>query len=221
MVAYDIENSRGTTIATINTATENTTATPLTLIGQGISLYGEKMAENMVHMLENFANTTAPANPIEGQLWYNTTVTNNKHLSVYDGVNWIGIASSTNTAMILARRLSGAFSVDMTITAIKSIATVVSTGFRFHPTAIILNPVGTITAATPPTFNLYITSSEDIMENTVVSGLVSNGSAFYPISGAKRFATTGDTVSFEITTAATGGAFTVDVYLFGFFTNNS
>jgi hypothetical protein len=44
--------------------------------------YGEVIAENFLHLLENFSNTTAPSKPITGQLWYDET--NNK-LKVYDG----------------------------------------------------------------------------------------------------------------------------------------
>ena len=45
-------------------------STSLTLPGQAASLYGEKIAENFVHMLENFASETQPVNPTVGQLWY-------------------------------------------------------------------------------------------------------------------------------------------------------
>lgn len=45
-------------------------STSLTLPGQAASLYGEKIAENFVHLLENFASETQPVNPTVGQLWY-------------------------------------------------------------------------------------------------------------------------------------------------------
>ena len=58
------------------------TQTDLSLIGKGYAGYGEVIAENFLHLLENFSNTTAPSKPITGQLWYDET--NNK-LKVYDG----------------------------------------------------------------------------------------------------------------------------------------
>lgn len=50
----------------------NTTSTSLNLWGRGATNYGQLEQNNFVHMLENFANSTPPANPIEGQVWYDT-----------------------------------------------------------------------------------------------------------------------------------------------------
>src|SRR5210317_589440 len=58
------------------------TQTDLSLIGKGYAGYGELIAENFLHLLENFANTTAPSKPIQGQLWYDST---NNRLKVYSG----------------------------------------------------------------------------------------------------------------------------------------
>lgn len=44
--------------------------TSLSLPGQSAALYGEHIAENFVHLLENFASETQPFNPTIGQLWY-------------------------------------------------------------------------------------------------------------------------------------------------------
>ena len=58
------------------------TQTDLSLIGKGYAGYGEVIAENFLHLLENFSNTSAPTKPIEGQLWYDST---NSQLKVYSG----------------------------------------------------------------------------------------------------------------------------------------
>ena len=47
--------------------------TDLSFIGKGYAGYGEKIAENFLHLLENFANGTAPSKPILGQIWYDST----------------------------------------------------------------------------------------------------------------------------------------------------
>ena len=61
------------------------TQTDLSLIGKGYAGYGETIAENFLHLLENFSNTTAPTKPIQGQLWWDST---NSKLQVYNGTAW-------------------------------------------------------------------------------------------------------------------------------------
>jgi hypothetical protein len=58
------------------------TQTDLSLIGKGYAGYGELIAENFLHLLENFSNTTAPSKPIQGQLWYDSS---DNRLKVYSG----------------------------------------------------------------------------------------------------------------------------------------
>ena len=61
------------------------TQTDLSLIGKGYAGYGESIAENFLHLLENFSNTSAPSKPIQGQLWWDST---NSKLQVYNGTAW-------------------------------------------------------------------------------------------------------------------------------------
>lgn len=69
---------------------DNTINTDLSiaLVGKGSTEFGTVIAENSLHMLENFASSSAPTNPIEGQLWYDTT-DNQKQLKIYDGTLWV------------------------------------------------------------------------------------------------------------------------------------
>jgi hypothetical protein len=55
----------------VNDATTNTADTSIALLGRNAPNYGAIIAETQVHLLENFANSAPPANPIPGQLWYN------------------------------------------------------------------------------------------------------------------------------------------------------
>ena len=71
-MAYTIIRSDGNVLATIQDGTINTTATSLGLPGRNYASYGQTLDTNLVRMLENFAKDTVPANPIRGQLWYNT-----------------------------------------------------------------------------------------------------------------------------------------------------
>ena len=66
---YDIKNYKGASIASVLEGTVNT-QTPLKLVGQNYKNYGQLIAENFVHIIENFSRDIAPTNPIVGQLWY-------------------------------------------------------------------------------------------------------------------------------------------------------
>jgi len=60
---------------TISTGTVDTTSTSLALVGRNAPNYGQHFAEDFLHLLENFSYFVPPENPVEGQLWYNSTST--------------------------------------------------------------------------------------------------------------------------------------------------
>lgn len=68
------------------------TETSLKLPGRTKSDYGELVLENLLHLLENFANNNPPGSPIEGQLWYDTTIGVDQ-LKVYDGTQFVSASS--------------------------------------------------------------------------------------------------------------------------------
>jgi len=70
-MAYDIHKTNGELLTIVSDRTLDNT-TPIGLLGKNYSGYGEIMAENLVHMLENFSKPLPPSNPIIGQLWWNT-----------------------------------------------------------------------------------------------------------------------------------------------------
>jgi hypothetical protein len=65
----------------------NTVDTSLSLVGRGYPNYGQKIAENFLHLLENFSSALPPENPVEGQLWYDTSDPNKKVLRIMDGTS--------------------------------------------------------------------------------------------------------------------------------------
>ena len=69
------------------TVFDNTSSTDTSLIfpGRNVTGYGQIIAENFLHLLENFASATEPVNPTEGQIWYDST---NGYLQLFDGTNW-------------------------------------------------------------------------------------------------------------------------------------
>ena len=80
-MAYTINKTDGSVVATITDGTINT-STSLTLIGKSYSGFGELLNENLVKILENSASTSAPSAPLKGELWFDT---NTGQLKVYDG----------------------------------------------------------------------------------------------------------------------------------------
>jgi hypothetical protein len=63
----------------------NSVDTSLSFVGKNYPNYGEKLAQNFLSLLENFSSPLPPENPIEGQLWYDTSDPNNKVLRIMDG----------------------------------------------------------------------------------------------------------------------------------------
>ena len=83
-MAYTINKSNGESII-VSDGTVDTSSTSLVLIGKNYAGYGAFLNDNFVRILENFSNNTSPANPLKGQLWWDT---NNNILKVYSGSSW-------------------------------------------------------------------------------------------------------------------------------------
>ncbi len=83
-MAYEVNKFNNVFLTSVADGTIDTT-TDLRLVGKNYAGYGEVQNENFVHLLENFANTTAPPKAITGQIWFDTAV---KKLKFYDGVKF-------------------------------------------------------------------------------------------------------------------------------------
>lgn len=68
----------------------NAIHTSLVLPGMGLVTYGQRVAETLVHLLENFASATPPVAPTIGQLWYDY---GNEITKVWDGSQWQYVGS--------------------------------------------------------------------------------------------------------------------------------
>jgi hypothetical protein len=104
-MAYDIRKTNGTSLGTILDGTvDNKSKTSLVLIGRNYANYGQFMVDNLVSLVENFAYSIAPTNPLAGQLWWNTTDT---RLRVYTGTAFKPLASITSQAGAPSTTVSG------------------------------------------------------------------------------------------------------------------
>lgn len=95
-MAYTINLTNGTIFATIPDGTINTNSS-MTLIGKNYAGYGQFLDDNFIHLLENSSNTTAPSNPLVGQLWWDST---NQILNVRNASGWknLGFLTTSGTA---------------------------------------------------------------------------------------------------------------------------
>jgi len=71
-MAYTINKTNGDILATVPDQTVNQVSSSLTLIGKNYNAYGTYYNDNLIGLLENFANTVPPRSPLTGQIWFNT-----------------------------------------------------------------------------------------------------------------------------------------------------
>ena len=146
-MSYVITNTRGQIVAVVPDGTINTTSTPITLVGRGVTPYGLYENDNYVGIMENFANPTAPPNPILGQLWYNSST---DIMAVWNTANaWASLASQSYvTTSITDAKVSPAFTgVPTAPTASDGVATT-----QLATTAFVANAVGILNTTVSTTY---------------------------------------------------------------------
>ena len=142
--------------------------TDLSFIGKGYAGYGELIAENFLHLLENFANGDAPSKPITGQLWWDST--NNK-LKVYTGTTF---QNSGGSAPYQSSAPTGMSAGDIWIDS--------DTGqmFFYNGTAsVLVGPPGTTGTTNGFTFSSIVDTS-DVTQN--VTNIFNDGNRIAIIS---------------------------------------
>jgi len=78
---YQLNRYNRAPLVTVEDGATDQSATSLTFVGKNFAGYGGIQNENFLYLLENFANGSAPSNPVAGQIWYDS---NNKKLKFYD-----------------------------------------------------------------------------------------------------------------------------------------
>ena len=109
-MAYVINLTDGTAFATIPDGQINESSSMI-LVGKNYAGYGEFLDENFIHLLENSADTTAPAAPLIGQLWWDK---GNTLLKVYNGSIWKTISAATSSATAPTSNVQGDLWYDTT-----------------------------------------------------------------------------------------------------------
>ena len=84
-MSYRLNKTNGELLTDLVDGQIDVTSTDLTLVGRNYKGFGEYLNENFIGLLENFASTAAPGNPITGQLWFDTS---EQRLKLYDGTTF-------------------------------------------------------------------------------------------------------------------------------------
>lgn len=198
-MAYTVNKTDGTILATVADGTIDTT-TDLTLIGKNYAGYGEFFNENLIKLLENFANTSAPSSPIAGQMWWDKT---NNLLKVYTGTAFKTVSSSTASASTPSGSVTGDLWWDTTNGQLK-----VYNGSSFTT----IGPSFTSGTGTSGAIVETVTDNAaadhvvvKLFTNNVLVATVSKDAAFTPQSAISGFATVKPGV--QLSTAITGNKF--------------
>lgn len=100
-MSYKLNKTDGELLVELADGQIDTTTTDITLVGKNYKGFGEFFNENFIKMIENFAATAAPGNPLVGQLWYDTS---EGRLKLYDGTSFRSaggpIVSATQPSMV-------------------------------------------------------------------------------------------------------------------------
>jgi hypothetical protein len=91
---YILKKTNGVTLTTVADGSIDQT-TSLNFVGKNYAGYGQVLDQNLLYLLENFSNKTSPTNPIQGQLWFDST---NQRLTVYDGTVYRALPSMSTAA---------------------------------------------------------------------------------------------------------------------------
>lgn len=177
-MAYEVPFTDETNKGTI-TVDDNAlnTETSVTLIGRNLQDYGQALNKNFLQTLENFADVNPPLNPVEGQLWYDTT-DGAEQLKIYDGTNWVasgGLKKGTSEPEVI-NSVIGDLWVDTTNSQLKLYTG--SGWILVGPNYSDANPVGAIPEEIVDTGNAVRTViknyAKDSGGNSVVVSIISD-----------------------------------------------
>jgi len=181
-MSYTITLTDGSIFATIPDGTINTSSS-MTLVGKNYAGYGQFINDDIIRLLENGSNTTAPGAPLVGQLWWDQTTDTMK---VYNGTTFKVISGATASSSAPTSNVAG----DLWYDSVNAQLNVYS-GSAF----ILVGPAYTagtgVTGAIPATITDTDAVSHVVVElyvNDSIVGIVSKDASFNPQVAIPGFA---------------------------------
>jgi len=181
-MSYTITLTDGQIFAVIPDGTINTSSS-MTLVGKNYAGYGQFINDDIIRLLENGSNTTAPGAPLVGQLWWDQTTDTMK---VYNGTTFKVISGATASASAPTSNVAGDLWYDSTNAQLN-----VYSGSAF----ILVGPAYTagtgVTGAIPATITDTDAVSHVVVElyvNDSIVGIVSKDASFNPQIAIPGFA---------------------------------
>lgn len=213
MTGYDLFLSNGSPLTTINVKTIDEKAhTSLILIGQGIPNYGTPIAQDFVWLMENFAKTIPPVNPLAGQQWYDTV---NGRMNFYTGSEWRHYTFGETSFASKFDMASASANVDFTLAQTVAVFTGTDVSKLYCPTQFILVPTGAFTATSPATINFFVNTPGDVFGGFSIPITTSNHFVKFQMVQQPAMVVGAGTLNLQITTPASGGQLNYRVYVFG------
>ena len=195
-MAYTIRNTKNEVVTTVADASVDSTL-DIRLIGKNYVGYGTALNENLVAMLENFANVSAPTKAIQGQVWFDTSAL---ALKVYDGTSFGYIANKATNLTATSANISGSANVTGNVYAGNLVAT---TFFGNVSGNITGNLSGNVTGNV--TGNVSATSLTGTLGTAAQPNITSLGNlTTLTVSGNTWLATTGGSVAIGTNTPDSG-----------------
>jgi hypothetical protein len=182
-MAYTINLTDGQVFATVADGTINTSSSMI-LVGKNFAGYGEFLNENVIHLLENGANTSAPGAPLTGQLWFDKNI---NVLKIYNGTLFKRVDGATASTTAPASPTVGDLWFDSTNAQLKVYSGTdwILVGPAFTPgtgqTGAIVDTVIDNVSVSHVVIKLFV--------NNVVVGIVSKDAAFTPQVAITGFTT--------------------------------
>jgi len=193
-MSYPIRLTNNTLLTTVQDGTIDQSTTILTLVGRNYTGYGGYLNSDLVHILENSNNTTAPTTPLTGQLWWDSA----GNLKAFNGTQWNTLSSITSSSTLPTGSVTGN---QWWNTSAQQLSVYNGSGWTLVGPA--FSPTGPLTGLVAETLpNPVLT----VYSNGTRIAILSNASTFTPNTTVSGFSTINPGITLSSDTSNISGA---------------